>query len=93
MLHQAHINAPEVGPGMSFSVPTTQIWPGDELALTAHKGQPVAGIVVRGSPIRLTIAVGRDLFECRRWRLTDNLTLKLSGPSSIWTVVAQESAH
>lgn len=87
MLYQAHINTPEIGPGMSFSVPTTAIWPGDELALTAHKAQPVSGIVVRGSPIRLTVAVGRDLYECRRWRMTDNLALKLPGPCSTWTVM------
>src|SRR4051812_34563577 len=57
MLYRAHLNAPDVSPGISFSVPATQIWPGDELSLAAHREQPVAGIVVCGSPIRLTLAV------------------------------------
>ena len=92
MLYRAHLNAPDVSPGISFSVPATQIWPGDELSLAAHREQPVAGIVVRGSPIRLTLAVGRELFECRRWRQTDNLVLKLPVPHSTWTVIAHESA-
>lgn len=92
MLYRAHLNAPDVSPGISFSVPATQIWPGDELSLAAHRGQPVAGIVVRGTAIRLTVAVGRDLYECRRWRQSDNLVLKLPDPYSTWTVIGQESA-
>lgn len=86
MLYEAYINTPEVAVGSSFSVRTMTTWPGDELAFLAHKGEPVSGIVIYANPIRLTVAIGTNLLVCRRWRLTDNLVLKLTSPTSSWTV-------
>ena len=89
MLHEAHINTPEVEENTSFSVRTLAIWPGDELAFTAHKSDPVSGIVIYANAARMSFAIGTDRFVCRRWRLTDNLVLKLPPPTSSWTVTGK----
>lgn len=91
MLHVAHTNTPEVAVGTSFSVRTLTIWRGDELTFIASNSEPVVGIVVYASPLRISFAIGADLFVCRRRRLMDNIVLKLLPPTSSWTVTDREN--
>ena len=84
--YTAHATHAELALGVSFSVASTSLFPGDSLRFEAPGNHRFVGVVETFNIGVLTLVVDGHAFTCRPWQGGDESPHRPDGPSSAWTV-------